>query len=542
VEGVWCRKAAIPVTAPERTGDDGAVAAVRFAAAAVPPCDLGGLEAARTAQHGRRFPPDAAAALLAPPGTPAARNLERLLAGEALAVTTGQQPGLFTGPLYTLHKALTAAALAEALAERWSQPVVPVFWVAGDDHDFAEVNHCAVLAGDGALRTVTLRERAPGAPMLPGYREVLGAEVTAALAALEEALPPSEFRSETLRWLRGAYEPARTLAEASAAALAELLAPFGIVVCRGWHGALKRAAGGVLLQALRAARALDEALAAEARRLEAAGARVPVAVGETMSLVMLEGADGRDRLRIDGDAFVARRSGERVDLATLEALARTEPERLSGNVLLRPALEAHLFPTTAYVGGPGELAYLRQVAPVFAHLAVPRPVAVPRCSGYLVEAKVARVLERFRLAPDDLGGDEGALATALVKDALPADAAEALAALRSAVREGYGAVEAAAVRLERTLERPVETARNQALHGIDEAEKRLLAALKRANEQALQQVARARGQLFPGGRPQERVLTAASFLARHGAPLLAVLREAAGAHVRGLLEAAPRGA
>ena len=509
------------------------------------PLGPGPFEVARAAQAGRAFPASAAAALVVgtgPEAGPAARAREALLSGQTLAVTTGQQPGLFTGPLFTLHKALTAAALAEALAARWSRPVVPVFWVAGDDHDFAEINHCAVLAADGALRTIELRRRPADAPMLPAYRESVGAEVERSLAAVEEALPPSDFRAETMAWLRAAYRPERSLAEAFAAAVADLLAPLGVVVCRGWDGSLKQAAGPVVLGALRSARPLDEALAKEAAHLAGSGDEPPVAVGEGMSLVMVEAAGGRDRLRIDGAAFVARRSGERFSLADLEGLLRTQPERLSGNVLLRPAVEAHLLPTVAYVGGPAELGYLAQVGPLFERLGVPRPVPTPRLGGCFVEAKVDKAMERFGVGLADLARPEGELASALLRDALPPDAASALGALRGALEERWAAVRAAAVEVERTLERPVETARNQGLHAVDEIEKRLVAALKRSNETALQQLARARANLYPDGKPQERVLTAASYLARHGRPLLETLRQAARAHVERLLEAAPRGA
>jgi len=222
-------------------------------------------------------------------------------------------------------------------------------------------------------------------------------------------------------------------------------------------------------------------------------------------------------------------------------MVRSAPERLSANVLLRPVVEARLLPTVAYVGGPAELGYLGQVAPVFAHLAVPRPVPTPRLSGFLVEAKVDKVLERYALTPADFARPEGELASAIAREALPAGAAEALAALRGALEERWNAVRDAAVRLERTLERPVETARNQGAHAADEIEKRLVAALKRNNETALQQLARARASLFPEGKPQERVLTAASYLARHGRPVLATLHEAARDHAGRLLEAAPSG-
>jgi bacillithiol biosynthesis cysteine-adding enzyme BshC len=493
-------------------------------------------DVAGAAQSGRAFPPAAAGALIAAEGSAAARARDTLLAGKALAVTTGQQPGLFTGPVYTVYKALTAAALAQALADRWSRTVVPVFWVAGDDHDFAEINHCSVIAADGSVRTVELRQRAPDAPMLPAYREPLGPDIAPALAALGSALPPSEFQAETLAWLGGAYAPGTSVADAHAAALAALLAPFGVVVCRGWDAQLKREAGPVLLETLRSARALDEALAREAARLKDAGEEVLVGVGEGMTLVMVESSLGRDRLRIADAGFVTRRSGERLSLADLDAMARTAPVRLSSNVLLRPVVEAQLLPTVAYVGGPAELAYLRQVGPLFAHLAVPQPVPTPRLSGFVVEAKVEKVLARFGLSTGDFGRPAGELESAVVRESLPADAATSLERLRAALLERYAALSQAAMGIERTLARPVETARNQALHAVDETEKRLVGALKRNNDVVLQQLSRARTSLFPGGQPQERVLTVANFLARYGRPFLDVPREAATAHARALLE------
>ncbi len=496
----------------------------------------GDLAAAIAAQRGRRVPASAAPAFLAQGA--AEGSLRLLTEGRALAVTTGQQAGLFTGPLYAIHKALTAVALAESLSAAHGMPVVPVFWVAGDDHDFAEINHCHVLGADGHAARVVLRERAPDAPMLPAYREPVGPEGREALARLESLLPPSDFRADTLGWLTRAYAPEHSLAEACALALAELLGSFGVVVCRGWHPALKAAAGAVILAALREAPHLDAELAAVAERLRASGAEVPVAVGEGLSLVMLEGKAGRDRLRHDGPGrFMARRGGEVITMQDAERLLAAEPERISANVLLRPAVEAHVLPTVAYVGGPAEMAYLAQTGPVFALTGVPRPVRMPRVSGSLIEAKVDKVLERLSLTPEALSRPDGEVAASLARDALPPSTADALASLRTMLAERYAALRSEAVAIDSTLEKPVESARNQALAGTHDIEKKLLAHLKRQNDTVLQQVARAREQLFPGGKPQERVLTVASFLSRHGKDVLSVIQDGARAHAKRLLEA-----
>ncbi len=503
--------------------------------------DAGALRAARDAQAARRVDLAAAPAFLAEGAARA--NLDALLSGRALAVTTGQQAGLFTGPLYTVHKALTAAALAERLGKEWGRPLVPVFWVAGDDHDFAEIAACDVVGPDGARATVRLRERGAEAPSLPAFREVLGPDGQAALARLESLLPPSEFRPGVLAWLREAYAPERSMAEAHARAMATLLGGRGVVVLRGWSGALKRAAAPVLRAALRRAAELDALLAEDAAGLRREGREVPVEVGAGLALVLVEGTAGRDRLRVEGPGrFVTRRSGEVLDLAALEALLERDPERLSANVLLRPAVEAAALPTVAYVGGPGELAYLAQVPRLFEALGVPRPAPVPRLAGLLVEPRVRKALDRFGLAAADLERPESELLGAAARGALPPSAAAALESLRAALEGGFQALAREAAAVDRTLERSVESARNQALGQTHEVEKKLLAAVKRSDEAGVQQLARARAALFPDGRPQERVYTAASFTARYGAEVLDVLAAAAAAHAERLLEAVPRGA
>jgi bacillithiol biosynthesis cysteine-adding enzyme BshC len=511
---------------------------LRFATTPLAGGAPGALAAACRDQRDRVMPAALRPALLALDR--AQDQLGPLEAAGTLVITTGQQAGLFTGPVFAISKALSAAALAEELAHRLGTSVVPVFWVAGDDHDFAEINHCDVIAADGAARRLVLRDRAPDAPMLPAYREPVGAEGAAVLASLEAALPPNEFRARTIEWLARAYRAESSLAEAYAQALAELLGRFGVVVCRGWAPEVKRAAAPVLLGAARRAEALDRALAEEAQRLRAGGREAPVAVGDGLTLLMLEAGAGRDRLRGAGDGrFTTRRGGEDLDLAELERVLATEPARLSANVLLRPAVEAFLFPTVAYLGGPGELAYLAQTGPVFAALGVPRTAALPRLSGLLVEARVDRVLEKHGLRPEELARPEGEITAQAAQEDLPPAATGALAAARAALEERFGEVRDAAVAVDPTLQKPVESVRNHALHGLQEIEKKLVAALKRRNDTALQQLVRAREQLFPGGRPQERVVTVASFLARHGDAVLEVLHTAAREHARRLLEGFP---
>jgi len=430
---------------------------------------------------------------------------DKLAGGEVLAVTTGQQPGLFTGPLYTIYKALSVIALARRLERDRGVRVVPVFWVAGDDHDFAEANHATFLNTGGDLARIVLRERPAEAPLLPLARERGGDEIRAALEQLKAGTPDTEFKTDVLRWLETAYRPEATLADACAEALNALLGSQGLAVFRAHDRGAKQAAAPWVL------RGLDHTLA------------------DGYTPVFVEAAQGRDRLEPNGDAYRTRRSGERFTRADLAGVAREAPERLSPNVLLRPVIEAALLPTVAYAGGPAELKYLPEAAPLYQSLGVAPQAPVPRWSGVMVEGRVEKLMERHRLDLTAFAGQPGELEARLVRDELPPEAVATLTTLRQGIEEQYGRLLESVTKIDPTLERTVQSARNAALSGAQAIEKKLIASLKRLEGETLvRQIARARAVVYPEGQPQERVLTLASFLIRYGPGLLdALAREVA---------------
>jgi uncharacterized protein YllA (UPF0747 family) len=448
----------------------------------------------------RRTPPRRVAESLVATTLPGPGR-DRLAAGDVLVVTTGQQPGLFTGPLYTVYKALSAVALATRLERDWGVPVVPVFWVAGDDHDFQEANHATILNAAGLPVRIVLRERPAESAAWPMSRERCGPEVLEALARLRAETSDSEFKDGVMSWLATAYHPEATLADAFADAVHALLGPLGLAVTRPYAAPAKREMAPWLL------RGLD------------------LTLDDGLTPVLLEASLGRDRLRRDGDHFLTRRSGERFSRADLEKVAGESPERLSPNVLLRPVVEAALWPTVAYVGGPGELAYLPDATPVYRALDVTPQTPIPRWSGLLVESRVDRVIEKHGLRPEDFAGPPGAVEARLVRDQLPAEVTEALEGLQRDLRTSYGRLSGGIGQVDPTLERTVESARNAALSGMKEIEKKLVASLKRTSDSLVGQLTRARAALYPEGAPQERTLTYASMAVRYGPPLLAALMD-----------------
>jgi len=261
-------------------------------------------------------------------------------------------------------------------------------------------------------------------------------------------------------------------------------------------------------------------------------------VGDGATLVMLEGAQGRDRLVISNGGFKTRRGRGQFDLDALQRLAAAEPERFSPNVLLRPVIESAWLPTVAYVAGPSELAYLALTPPIYQRMRIPRQPALPRWSGLLIEPKVERVLQKFNLEISDLLEPSGTLEARLIRSQLPDEAVRALATLRAAIEAGYEDLGNSAAEIDPTLARPVQGTKHQALAGLQDMEKKLVQHLKRRQEIELGQIAKARTLVLPDNKPQERVLTIAPFLARYGPSLISDLSEAIEAWYASALEGA----
>ena len=472
------------------------------------------------AEHVRaRFPeggwlPPLAAAFAA--GGVAAERLARCAREGGVVVTTGQQPGLFGGPLYTWWKALSALAFADALEAAIGIPVAPVFWAATDDSDFAEASWTQV-AVDGGVETLRLSH--PGVEGVPMARLPLGDEITSLAVRLARGAGSAPF-ARALELARAAYEPGRTVGDAYLALTRGLLEPLGVAVLDASHEATQAAGRPILLRALEGAPAIDAALRERVRDIEALGLRPQAPVVEGRSLVFASTPAGKQRIAVD---------------AATRAAAAASAGELSPNVLLRPVVERVLLPTVAYMAGPGEIAYFAQVSAVAEALGEAPPLALPRWSGTVVEPRVRKILERYDIGLEELRQPH-AVEGRLARGALPRIVTDALdEGRRAADRLAVNLTNGDAPRLVPAA--AVEGARRGLLHRLDRLERRYLAAAKRREAAIMADVATARGALFPNGKRQERALNLVPLLARYGPSLVDGVRERAAEHAVALLGA-----
>lgn len=464
-------------------------------------------------------------AAMRPVGEGSAEKLQAIVREGGFFVTTGQQTGLFSGPLYTIYKALSAVRLAAAVQEELGKPVMALFWVASTDHDFDEVSHVELLDAENTLHRLELPAD-PAAPPLSMSRRLLGQGVESTLDQLAQLLPQSEFAPPLLELARSAYRPDATVAQAFTDMMAGLLAPFQLAIVDPSHPEMKRLAAPVMADELARAAENEAALERQSGRLLEAGYHVQVSVGGGAVNVSYEDESGRERLVREDGSFLLRRTKRRLAREEVLQLLEAEPERFSPNVLLRPVVETALFPTVAYVAGPSELSYFAQTGCLFKAHGLEMPLVYPRAAATLVERKVAKVVEKLGLTLEDFRQPARELAARVVREDMPAEVAEAVSRLRTSLNEGYDALAGAAAALDPTLKGPLTAARNASHVALREAEKKILGHVKARNATVVEQIEKAAMNLFPNGTPQERVLNVLQYLARYGPELLPAIAEA----------------
>ena len=326
-------------------------------------------------------------------------SIRRLAKPGTLAVVTGQQVGLLSGPAFTLYKALTAVRLAQWLSEQ-GLPTVPVFWLATEDHDLEEVSWVATL--DEEYNLVALRD--PGerpAPHSSVGSVRLSHEIHPTLDRLEALLPPGESREHLLRDLRAAYVPGAMWGHAFGRLMARLFGRWGVVLVDPLDDSIHRLTAHVYRLALSESLGIHESLQQRSRDLIRTGYHAQVHVAEDSTLVFWARDGNRRPLHRRDGGFVLDES-EKVSLEQLRRDLETQPLTFSASALLRPVVQDVLLPTVAYVAGPSELAYHGQAQVLYPFFGRPQPVVFPRAGFTLADPRIQRLLEKYRLAVEDV--------------------------------------------------------------------------------------------------------------------------------------------
>lgn len=435
-------------------------------------------------------------------------ELELLARPGTAVVVTGQQIGLFSGPAYTIYKALTAVRLARQLSEQ-GIPAVPVFWLATEDHDFAEVGHCWVF--DRAFRPTRLEARTRGETRGPvGLITISESPV----AELRRSLGDFPYGEEVAALVEEAYVPGRTYGSAFGKLMKSLLSGWGMLYLDPMQPAVRKLAAPLLQQAVQAAPELTPLILGRNRDLENAGYHAQVHVEPHTSFLFLVDGDRRLPLRRSNGEYV---SGERRFSA--EELSE-RAEMLSPNALLRPVVQDYLLPTLAYVGGPAELAYLAQSQVLYRALLGRMPVVLHRASFTVLDSRSEKLFRRYGLSlPDFFHGEEAVLERIARKLIPPVLERE----IRDATGQTAGQLERLTAQLagfDPTLAASLEKSRRKILYQYSKIERKVARESLRRSERSAGDASYLCHLVYPEKHLQERLYSILPFLARHGFALL----------------------
>jgi bacillithiol biosynthesis cysteine-adding enzyme BshC len=440
-------------------------------------------------------------------------NISRLKSGAA-AVVTGQQVGLFGGPLFALFKALTAVKLAQ-FATQAGVDSVPVFWLATQDHDLEEIQQTFLPGAEASLEKLTASSS--GATGAPVGTISLGPQIQEVVKAAEELLGESDVTTV----LRESYSPDATYGSSFARLFAKLFDEWGVILLDACDPELNAIAAPIYQKAIEHSAELYQALVSRDQELEVAGYHQQVKVTSSSTLLFGLRNGARTPIQREGNTPANFLLGDE-KLTQTELLNRIslKPQEFSANALLRPVVQDYLLPTLAYTGGPAEVAYFAQAAVIYKALSGRVTPIIPRFSATIVETKANGLLERYGLTLTDLFQNPEKVREQLAARALPQELNAAFEAAANNLGKSFATIRESLTRLDKTLVDAAENAESKIRHQLEGLQAKAARAELRQSEVLDRHAKALTNGLYPNKTLQEREIGGIHFLARYGKEFL----------------------
>jgi len=454
------------------------------------------------------------------------RMIDMLEKPDCVAILTGQQVGLFGGPIYTFYKAVTATRIAEELRKE-GIPAVAVFWMEGEDHDLAEVTRCSFFHPRLGIKTIDyakiLFDQAAVAARSVGCIR-FPESIKQAVADYLAFVPEAKWKPQVGSILETSYHPGATFTQAFARMMAQIFYPAGLILYDPQTSQTKQMASSLLKKALLDAEMIRNALLECNRELVSAGFHCQVRILENATLLFLTINGKRCALEKKPGGFGIKNSHRLLSLAQILKFVEQNPESFSPNVLLRPVIQDYLFPTVAYVAGPSELAYFAQARVVYEVFGRDMPVLWPRASFTLIEPEVALEMQRLGIEIQDCFCEREFLMEKAIRNLGSAASLEIIDRLYGQLDSTLSELGPELRSLDPTLVQALETAQRKALHNLHRLKRKIITWETEQHSPLAKVLDLLHCYCFPNRQLQERCFGLPSFLAVHGPSLLEILR------------------
>lgn len=454
--------------------------------------------------------------------TAALAAINQLSDPECVCVFAGQQAGLFGGPMMTLVKALGAVKYAERFARELGRPVVPVFWIAGDDHDFEEINHTWLLNRESELVKVSYDARPTVAHSVGRVRFEQTDRLRAAKDVFSSTLGETEFTPAIKELIDRCYTEEETVVSSFGKLMAAISAGTGLVLFDPSDPGAKQLALPLLEQMLDRQEEMRDCLTLANAELAEAGYHLQVEKDRHSAHLFVDRI-GRLPLRQDGEKFTA--GSDAFDLPALRRELRAHPELFSPDVFTRPVMQSYLFPVYAQLGGPAEIAYFAQMSILHRLFCLPNPLRLARPTVTLVEKRFEKLLDDHSIRFEELTGDVEQIVNRVLAKSFPADLEQQYGAVRSDVASRFEAFTKASLQFDPTLQEFAKQTAGKIDFSLKSFEEKLFASHKKKQKETRERIYRLARTLYPNQGLQERTVNIAYFVARYGPGIVSYLKD-----------------
>ena len=462
------------------------------------------------AEFNRRFEADEAAF----------ENIDRLREQHTLAVVTGQQLGVYGGPLYTVLKILSTIHLARRLESEFGRAVVPVFWLADEDHDYEEVRSLSVLEND-SLETFGLPSRDNHLPTVAEME--IPPELKDVRDELKDSLYDTDFSEKLWKILDDSFQPGHSFLEAFGGFVSTLFSKYGVVLAGSNNAEVKDATGSLMKQSIVEADEIRNRLEQQSDRL--AGRYHQQVTLYDSNLFYHDSENGRTKINRNGRGWKTD-TGREWETDQLVAEIEDSPQSFSPNVFLRPVLQDALLPTVGYVAGPGETAYYGQMKQMYDCFDLDMPIIFPRLSATLVEPAIDRIMNELPFEFHEYSQRIEDLESQYVDRTEQRDIEAIFKDWKAKIEDLSEARKEVISEIDPTLEGAVGKATAAYFNELDKLKGKVYRAVKKQDETQLKRIRRIKANLFPGDGLQERTISAIFYMNKYGVDIWDDLLEA----------------
>jgi bacillithiol biosynthesis cysteine-adding enzyme BshC len=451
------------------------------------------------------------------------KNIDLLTKDDSYLVLTGQQVGIFGGPLYTFYKALCAVKIAKWLSQKFKKNFIPLFGLASDDHDLSEVNFIQVIDQDNQLKKIEYlpQEDDWGKSM---SRIILSENIQQTIKSFDSATFPTEFKSGVFDRLKECYQEGEKITFAFGKWMTYLLKNLGLVFFDFSDQEFKRLAQSIFEREIEEAGGSTELVEKTNEKLESAGYHLQVIKTADFLNLFLHN-EKRERIKLQKGDLILDKIEKKLSQEELKEILKKEPERISPNVLLKPVVQSFVFPVSVYVAGPGEVAYYAQIKRVFEHFNVLMPIVYTRASLTLVENKIRAIMEKCSISPHLLLTDAEKVINEVMKRNLPEKLEEKFSKTKEEIQYQIDILSKELETFEPSLRKTLELSLGKIDYELKELEKKVFQAYKKRNSILTNQIYKAKINLFPDGKLQERQLSILPYLIKYGFKFIDFLYE-----------------